>query len=229
MVQWFAPTQRWATGLAAAAAAVALIPVLTHMNSPKPAAAPAEGFQPRGGGGTQKGPVELYSGHPQLKPTERVAGLRAFCLTGDKVEALDPKGPVAPVCPRSSQLKLAVSNPGKFARVFLVGMDKDHDLKWYAPRPAAPGKPFESVPAPVDTETVDVPVGASVRLVVNHEPGPTRLYALFSDKPVLSSEVETATRELAQRKVPITAPEAEALPLKRADVLQRSLLIDVGR
>jgi hypothetical protein len=224
MLQWFAPTQRWATGLAAAAAAIALIPILAHMNAAKPQS-PAEDFQPRGG---NKGPVELYSTHPQLKPTERVAGLRAFCLSGDKVQALDPKGATPPACPRSSQLKLAVSNPGKYARVFLVGMDKDHALKWYAPRPSPDGKPFESVPAPVGTETVDVPVGASVRLVVNHDPGPVRLYALFSDKPVLSTEVESASKDFAQRKLPLTSKEAEVLPLKRGDVLQRSLLIDVG-
>jgi hypothetical protein len=227
VVQWFAPTPRWATSLAAAAAAIALIPILSHT---KQSGAPtAEEFQPRGG---TQGPVELYSTHPGAKPTERVAGLRAFCLSGDKVEALDPKGPMPPACPRASQLKLAVSNPGRYARVFLVGMDKDHALKWYAPRPPAPDTagahpPFESVPAPVGTETVDVPVGASVRLVVNHDPGPVRIYALFSDQPVQATEVQSASQVLAQRKVPVSSKEAETLPIKRPDVLQRSLLVDV--
>ena len=231
LLQWFGSSAgvKWTTGVAAAAAAIALIPILSHTNQSKPPA--DEGFQPRGG---IKGPVELYSGHPQLKPTERTAGLRAFCLSGDKVEALDPKGSEAPKCARSSQLKLAVSNPGQYAKVFLVGMDAEHDLKWYAPRPSVPaadGKltPFESVPAPVGHETVDVPVGASVRLVVNHDPGPVRIYALFSDQPVTSTEVEQASRQLAEKKVAVTAKQAETLPLGRTDVLQRSLVVDVGK
>jgi hypothetical protein len=222
MLQWFAPTQRWATGLVAAAAAIVLIPILAHMNQTKP---PTEEFQPRGGGKT--GPVELFGAHP-AQMGDRMAGLRLFCLTGDKVEALDPKGNAAPKCARSSQMKLAVSNPGKFQRVFLVGVDNEHALKWYAPRPPE----TESVAAP-DTskaaaETPDVPVGATIRLHVNHDPGPIRVYALFSDAPVKSSEVEAATKEFAAKKVAVTAPEAEVLPLKRPDVLQRSLVIDVG-
>jgi len=222
MLQWFAPTQRWATGLVAAAAAIALIPILSHMNQSKPA--PDDTFQPRGG----KGPVELYSGHPQVA-TDRMAGLRAFCLTGDKVVALDPKGTTPPRCARSSQLKLAVSNPGKYARVFLVGVDRENDLKWYAPRPPE----TESVAAPdtskAGADAPEIPVGATVRLHVNHDPGPVRIYALFSDQPVKSAEVLAATSELAASKVPVTSHKAEGLPLKRGDVLQRSLLIDVER
>jgi hypothetical protein len=64
-----------------------------------------------------------------------------------------------------------------------------------------------------------------VRLAVNHRPGPVRIYALFSDAPVSAAEVEAATAELAKQNV--KAEAAEALPLKRKDVLQRSLLIDV--
>jgi hypothetical protein len=216
LLQWF--TVPRATGLLAAAACLALIPILAKMNSTRPS---DETFQPRGG---NKGPVELFSAKPNLKPTERVAGLRAFCLVGDKVQALDPKGTTPPACERGAHLKLAVSNPGKYAKVFLVGMDGEHDLKWYAPRPPE----TESVPAPgpaAPEQTVDVPVGASVRLVVNHQPGPVRIYAIFSDKSVKAAEVQAAVAELADKKVrPI---DAERLPLKRSDVLQRSLLIDV--
>jgi len=217
LLAWFSPTQRWATGLVAAAA-IAMIPILSHMNSPK--AVDEEVFQARGG---NKGGVSLYANHPQLKPTERAAGLRAFCLVGDKVQSLDPTGATPPRCDRAGQLKLAVSNPGKFNKVFLVGLDDDHELKWYAPRPPE----TESVAAPLGTDTVDVPVGATVRLVVNHQAGPVRIYALFSDKTIKSAEVEAASQELKKRAVKPADKEAEALPLKRTDVLQRSLLIDV--
>ncbi|HZS39637.1 MAG TPA: hypothetical protein VFF06_22550 [Polyangia bacterium] len=215
LLQWFAaPTQRWvATGMVAAAAALLLIPVLRHgTKAPAP-----ETFQPRGG----KGPVELFSKNLNGKTVERSAGLRAFCLIKDQVQALDPKGAAAPRCDRSAQLKLAVSNPGGFKNLFLVGMDGEHDLKWYAPRPPE----THSVAAPLETQGIDVPVGASVRLAVNHRPGPVRIFALFSDSPVTAAEVEAATEDLARRHV--DAKTAEALPLKRQDVLQRSLLIDV--
>ena len=218
MLQWFAPTQRWATGLVAVAALFALVPILKHNHAaPTLPALPGDGMQARGG----KGPVELFSGHPQLKGTERLAGLRAFCLDGSEVHPLEPKGPALPACARSGELKLAVSNPGKFARVFLVGMDGSHALKWYAPRPPA----TESVLAPAGGEAVDAPVGATVRLAVNHQTGPVRIYALFSDRPVKASEVEAASRELARRGV--RTEDAASLPIPRPDVLQRSLLIDV--
>jgi len=223
LLAWFAPTQRWATGLVAAAAAIALIPILSHMQQTK-----APEFQSRGG---NKGPVELFSAHP--KPTERSAGLRAFCLKNEKVEPLDAKSATPPKCDRADQLKLAVSNPGKYQRVFLVGLDAEHALKWYAPKPNADGSlaGVESVPVPPPDAkiepSVEVPVGPSVRLVVNHQAGPVRIYALFSDSPIAASAVEAASEDLAKRKISISQKEAETLPLGRTDVLQRSLLIDV--
>ena len=161
-----------------------------------------------------------------LKPTERSAGLRAFCLVGDKVEALNQKDTKPPRCARSAQLKLAVSNTGKYSKVFLVGLDKDYDLKWYAPRP--PETESVAAPAPGMTAetTVETPVGASVRLVVNHGPGMTRIYGLFSDKPITVAEVEAAAKTAKDKKVGLS--DLFALPINRPDVLQRSLLIDIG-
>ncbi len=214
VLQWFAPTQRWATGVAMAAAALVLIPLLSRgpMNA-HPVA------NPGGTGGS--GPVELFQARGGLPGGEaRQAGLRAFCLEGEKVVPLEQKGTEPPRCDRSAQLKLAVSNPGSYKAVFLVGMDDDHAPKWYAPRPPSE----ESVPAPAGVQ--DTPVGAAVRLQVNHGPGRVRIFALFSDKPVRTPEVETAFDELAKRHV--TAQEAEALPLRRPDVLQRSLLVDIA-
>lgn len=218
LVAWFAPTQRWAVGLAAAAACLALIPILTS-RVPTKAPEPEGTFLPRGPG---KGPVELFASQPNLKPAERAAGLRAFCLAGDRVEALDPKGSAPPRCARHDQLKLAVSNPGKYQRVFLVGLAHDHSLKWYAPRPPE----VASVAAPLSTDAIaDVPVGASIRLAVNHDPGALRIYALFSDTPIKAEEIEAAAADLEKNGVrPMDAP---TLPLSRPDVLQRSLLIDI--
>ncbi len=222
LLQWFTAPRAVAatTGLVAAAAALLIIPTLRNGAAPS---APSPEFQPRGG----RGPVELFAKNVDgtTAAAARTAGLRAFCLQQERVQALDPKGVVPPRCDRAAQLKLAISNPGNFRRVFLVGMDGEHDVKWYAPRP--PETESVAAPsAPSGAEQVDVPVGASVRLAVNHRPGPMRIFALFSDRPVSSTEVETAVKDLSSKNVKPT--EAESLPLKREDVLQRSLLIDLS-
>lgn len=185
LVQWFAPTPRWAAGLAAAAALL-LIPFA--LRAPRPDG----GFQARGG-----------------VAHERTAGLRAFCLD---------EGGVTPHCARQNQLRLTVSNAGRFQRVFLVGLDDDWAPKWYAPRPPE----IESVPAP---DGIDVPVGPAVRLGVNHDPGKVRIYALFSDAPVTTPEVEAAAERMRQQGKPPS--QVEALPLMRTDVVQRSVVLDV--
>jgi hypothetical protein len=142
--------------------------------------------------------------------TERTAGLRAFCLG---------ESGVTPQCTRASQLRLTVSNAGRFKYVFVVGLDDARAIKWYAPRPPA----TESVPAPAG---VDVPVGDAVRLGVNHDPGAVRIYAIFSDAPVSAPEIEAAVAQLEKVNLPTAA--ANALPLTRTDVVQRSVSIDVA-
>jgi hypothetical protein len=187
-LQWFAPTQRWAAGVAVAAAVVVLIPLLAR--SPKPQ--PDGGFQTRG-----------------AATHERTAGVRAFCI-GDEG--------VTPRCARTTQLRLTVSNGGKFGRVFVVGFDDDFNPKWYAPRPPE----GQSVTAP---DGVDQQIGAAVKLGVNHDPGKVRIYALFSDAPVSAQEVEAAADRL--REQGRKPSQIEALPLLRTDVIQKSLVLDV--
>lgn len=226
LLEWFSPVQRWSAGLVAAAAVIALVPLVGKLTAQKHAADPE--FQPRGGQHTGK-PVNLYhNGQP-----ERPASLRAFCLDGDKVQPLDPLMPpgaaalkaFAPKCAVTSQLKLAVSNPGKFQRVFLVGVDAARDLKWYAPRP--PEAESVVAPQPKEGEPGAVPIGASIRLGVNHDAGALRIFALFSDKPVTTTEVEAAVAELGKRGGRVA--DIEALPLVRPDVVQRSLLVELTR
>lgn len=187
-VQWLAPAQRWGVGVAAAVAVVVLLPFLARSPSSH------DQFQPRG---------------TASPATERTAGLRAFCI-GDEG--------VTPRCARTTQLRLTVSNAGKFERVFIVGFDDDFNPKWYAPRPPEQ----QSVPAPAG---VDQPIGAAVRLGVNHDPGKVRIYALFSHAPVSADEVQAAADRLREQgKHP---SQIESLPLLRTDVMQKSLVIDV--
>lgn len=226
LLEWFSPVQRWSVGLVAAAAVVAIVPLVGKLATHKQA---EPEFQPRGGQHTGK-PVTLYhDGQP-----ERPASLRAFCLDGDKVQPLDPLLPpgatalkaFAPKCGVASQLKLAVSNPGKYGRVFLVGVDAERNLKWYAPRP--PEADSVVAPQPKDGEPGGpIPIGASIRLGVNHDPGALRIFALFSDKPVTTGEVEAAVAELTKRGGRVA--DTEALPLVRPDVVQRSLLVELTR
>lgn len=190
-LQWFAPTQRWAVGLAAAAAMAVLVPF--WLRSPSGGVPPSSGgFQTRG-----------------AATPERTAGLRAFCI-GDEG--------VTPHCLRSTQLRLTVSNGGKFARLFLVGIDDDWAPKWYAPRPPEQ----ESVVAP---SGVDQQVAPPVRLGVNHDLGKVRIYALFSDAPVTAQEVESAAQRL--REANSKPSDRETLPLLRTDVVQKSVVLDV--
>ena len=72
---------------------------------------------------------------------------------------------------------------------------------------------------------VDRQLGAAVRLGVNHDPGKVRIYALFSDAPVTAQEVEAAAERL--REQGRKPSQADALPLLRSDVVQKSLLLDV--
>jgi len=176
---------------ATAAAAVAVVAVLIPFLLRAPA--PSSGdFQVRGG-----------ASH------ERAAGLRAFCIGDDGV---------TPRCVRAAQLRLTVSNGGKFQRVFLVGLDDEWAPKWYAPRPPEQ----TSVAAP---DGVDVPVGPAVRLGVNHDPGKVRIFALFSDAPVMAQEIEAAAARLRQQGR--RPSQIDALPLDRTDVVQKSVVLDV--
>jgi hypothetical protein len=140
---------------------------------------------------------------------ERQAGVRAFCFDGSGV---------TPTCTRASQLRLTVSNAGKFRYMFLLGLDDAHAIKWYAPRPPE----TMSVAAP---EGSDVPVGDALRLGVNHDPGPVRVYAIFSDAPVSVAEVEATVEHMRAMKLSPTS--AGALPLQRTDVVQHSVTFNI--
>jgi hypothetical protein len=193
MVQWFTRPGRVAAGLVTAAALAALFPLF--VGRPRaPSATPGTGeFQSRGARGG-----------------DRRAGVRAFCL--------DANG-VTPRCTQKSQLRLTVSNTDKLRYVFVFGLDEEHAIKWYAPRPPE----TMSVAAPPGN---DVPLGDGVRLGVNHDPGPVRVYALFSNAPVSTAEVQSAVERLrAEKRAP---SRATSLPLQRNDVVQDSVTFDVS-
>jgi hypothetical protein len=150
---------------------------------------------------------------------ERTIAVRAFCLTDQAVTALDP-ATQPPRCPATAQLKLTATNHGRHTQLFVVGVDSAYRIKWYAPRPPQTA----SVPLAASGAT-DEPVGAAIRIGVNHRPGPLRIYGLFSDRPVFADEVRSAVGDLEGRQVPID--RAVELPLSRDDVEALSLLVEI--
>ncbi len=145
----------------------------------------------------------------------RASALRAFCLNASGVASLGPSGS----CGIGDRLKLSISNSGKFSHLFLVGMQADHEPRWYAPVPP------ETASISVATTVGDTPVGGAVQLSVNHEPGTLRIFSIWSDSPVQSSEIETAMETLKRENR--TVKESERLPLLRADLTQQSFVIEI--
>jgi hypothetical protein len=142
----------------------------------------------------------------------RPASVRAFCLTDDRTDPLETNA----TCSLTSNLKLSVANRGGWRYAFTVGVQTDGSPLWYEPRP-----PETESPAAPSAEQGEVPFGGAVRLSVNHQPGPLRIFALFSDSPISSARVEAAIKAMR--------PDAEVLPLEGDDVAQRSVRIEVAK
>jgi hypothetical protein len=82
-------------------------------------------------------------------------------------------------CPRDAELKLAYRNrSSQLTHAAFFGVDRSGTLYWYGPTPAAP--------EPVAVQSADelLPVGETIRLAVNHEPGDIRVHAVFSTRPI---------------------------------------------
>ena len=151
--------------------------------------------------------------------SEPSVGLRAFCLrpgAGDgALRGLEARGR----CATGELLKLVYGNPGGRPELFLVGVDGRFAIKWYEPRPPS----TVSVPA---AKGAELPLPGAIRLGVNHQPGPLRIFALVGEAPIAAREIEGAVEELRRRRLDLA--EVETLPLPdRDDVAQRSLLIEV--
>ena len=152
--------------------------------------------------------VHQRSSAPVQLAGERTAGLRVAC-SGDGAR-----------CSPRAELRLFVSNGGRFRHVFAVGLDDRFVLHWYAPRPPD----VVSAVAPTVSAARELPLGAAVALA-DHVPGPLRVFALFTDAPLSAQELTAATTELKlQQRAPSTL---QSLPLARSDVLQKSVLLNL--
>ena len=221
--RFFGKPARWVPILAGASVAVmATVLLVPRWMGPSPAAPSAapmladgvdeDGFQPRGA--SSLGPAR---GQKRPLARARVAGVRVFCLEGAAVRALSAANDKTQTCPRGANLRFTANNSGAYRFLFLIGVDGQHAIKWYAPRP--PGTQSELSPGVAAREE---PVGRTLRLAVNHDAGPLRVYALFSDEPIQTREIEAAVGQLQAGAVP-----PASLPLPRGDVHQASVLVRI--
>ncbi len=106
-------------------------------------------------------------------------------------------------CAVGQEIKLAVRNPDPRLRfAAFLGIADDHTLHWYGPSPASPA----AFAAPTTSELK--PVGETIRLDVNHEPGTVRVVGVFVEDPLdfLALEKWTATNANALRDGSVEVP-----------------------
>ena len=121
--------------------------------------------------------------------------IEIFCAerTPDGVEFTGTKD--APfgllTCPADAQIKLAYKNQSpelRYAAFF--GVDQHGRIYWYGPTPA------DMNPVSVEESSQFEPFGESIRLQVNHEPGPVRVVGLFAGEPIDFPALERATDQV---------------------------------
>ncbi len=161
-----------ATALVAAGAAAAmLLPAVFH--EPE--------FRVRGGGGAGA-----------------EASLRVVCVaaevSGSRVRAAFPPvaGHAETPCRQADVMQIAYAiHPGAEERlryVFVFGLDERLEPLWYFPHPSE-GASLAVATSGGESEAL-LPGG--IQLDVNHRPGPLRVLALFSQRPLALTEVEAA-------------------------------------
>jgi len=200
---------RWVVGLAGAAAAVAIaLPLVLSSGPPTPSPAAGE-FATRG---------------TPAKVSQQV-GVRAFCIQRQKAgvepvvfEASSGDPAAAPTCEVSDILRFAYTNKSKMSHLFLVGLDRKYNIKWYEPHPPKRNS------IKVQQRVVDEPLSRAVSLRVNHEKGPVRLFAIFSSTPLHADQITQAVAEARRTRAPLE--RLRVLPLDDTD--QRSILINLA-
>jgi hypothetical protein len=234
-----APARRsilpWLAPVLTTAAIVAIVLPLALRTSPpgstprgdEPPAIPVE--EPLPAAVEKRADDELQArGQGSSKEGSRV-GLRAFCIkttpkkkdrgeaSGAKIVGLVPAAQGDPLssCRVKDILRFAYTNRSNLGYLFLVGLDEKYRVKWYEPHP-----PVRSS-IPLEQNSVDKPLTRAVRLRVNHTEGQLRIFAIFSEKPLLMAHVKKAVATAREAKRPLTA--LTTLPLEQTE--QRSLLV----
>lgn len=95
-------------------------------------------------------------------------------------------------CRRDQEIKLAARSPDpRLHYAAFFGIAADATLYWYGPSPAV-SEPFEVKPA-----SRIAPIGETIRLGTNHEPGPVRIVGMFTERPLDFEDIEVLVRRNA--------------------------------
>jgi hypothetical protein len=232
-----APAQRsllrWLAPVLTAAAIVAIVLPLALRTSP-PTSTPrgdepvvATPVEPSLPAAVEKTTTDELQARGQGSKESSRVGLRAFCIktakrhqdeaSGARIVGLVPaaQGDPLSACRVKDILRFAYTNRSNLGYLFLVGLDEKYRLKWYEPHPPARSS------IPLEQNSVDKPLARAVRLHVNHAEGQLRIFAIFSEKPLLMAQVKKAVATAREAKRPLT--ELKTLPLDQTE--QRSLLV----
>lgn len=225
-----APVRRsvvsWVAGLAATAAALAIVLPLALQTAP-----PTTGGHPPqtklGGPQPGAGPLGVTEfqvrGIPSATKTDGLKlGFRAFCIKSKEggppdITGLVPAAAQAPpaTCGLRDILRFAYTNRSELGYLFLVGLDEQYALKWYEPHPP------DRQSIEVKPDVVDRPLPRAVRLNINHKQGLVRIFAIFSKTPLAANQVERSVRQIKRARQPLEL--VKDLPIE--DTQQHSLLV----
>lgn len=121
----------------------------------------------------------------------------------------------APISIRIDDVIQFVYRNERFAYAVLVGLDAEGGVQWYHPRDA--GSPA----VPLVAAAIDEPFGNAWSMKA--APGPLRVFALFSARPLAREQVDAALRRAAAAGSSLAALER----LEGVEAFQDSLLFEV--
>jgi predicted anti-sigma-YlaC factor YlaD len=127
----------------------------------------------------------------QAVPEVSPASVAVFCVTRaaagtPRFEGASDAPLGALACDVGGELQVAYTlSAGHRARyAAFFGVSEADELLWYGPSPAEPG------PVAVTLSEGLSPVGQTIRLGVNHQPGMVRVFGLFSEEPLELARVQ---------------------------------------
>ncbi|MFB6350799.1 MAG: hypothetical protein ABEN55_05315 [Bradymonadaceae bacterium] len=185
VVQLFGSGQT--TALAAAAVAVLVAGVVLYQFGLEDRPGSDGQFQPRSAAAPDDGP-DFAEPDLELYCAQHESGQLDITGTDQLEEPLR--------CPLDAELKIGYRNRSpNLAYAAFFGVDKSGTIYWYGPSPAAP--------APVAVEQSDEvePIGETIRLNVNHAPGPVRVHAVLSPDPIDHAELARRLHDKSDREL----------------------------
>lgn len=108
-----------------------------------------------------------------------LTSIRAFCIAGNVRSVASDDGGAACSVTDTLQLSYAMAEASPHRYVFLVGVDASRAVMWYFPTPDE-GQSL----AVASTHGAERVLPDSIALAVNHQPGPLKIYGIFTRTPL---------------------------------------------